>query len=66
MILWGFLTDVDMFRGMVSAKVRALILQRCQYLLSGNEKISEEEMNGMAELFIGRCIRGLISRLLRS
>ena len=64
--LWGCLADVDTFRGQSSAMTRAWVLYRFQDLLRGAVKLSAEDMDEMAELFVGGPVSGVIPRLFDS
>lgn len=61
--IWGFLTDVDTFRGHKSATVQRWVMQRMQDLLGGVKVVSKLQMKEMADLLAGGPIVGLIPRM---
>lgn len=61
--VWGFLTDVDNFRGMPAEKTKAWVVQRLENLMGDVLKISRRDMDEMSDLFCGGPITGMLPAL---
>ena len=64
--VWGYLTDVDTFRDLPSAKARVWVRQRVEVLIGGVKTVSERDMNEMAELLVGGPLVGRIPQMVAS
>ena len=63
--VWGVLMDVKRFNGHSSEKIRESVLEWCQiFRHSGIENVGPEQMNEMADLFVGGPIQGLLPSLI--
>jgi hypothetical protein len=63
--VWGVLLDVDKFNGLRSEKVREWVLERFQMLQNrGVSRISERQMDEMADLVAGGPVQGLLPWLM--